>query len=290
MRYEFIHVHREEYPITRMCAVLAVSASGYYAWRSRPVSRLAQASTVLLKEIREIHSASRQTYGSPRIHAELRARGFATSKNRVVRLMRVAHLCARRKTKRKVVTTDSQHSFPVAPNRLNRDFEAQRPNEKWVTDITYIPTAEGWLYLAVVMDLFSRKVVGWAMEATLESSLVEKAFQMAVQNRQNVHGLLHHSDRGSQYAGHPYQKLLNVHNIQVSMSRSGNCYDNAPMESFFGTLKNEQVHYQEYQTRLEAKTDIFAYIEGFYNRTRRHSSLGYLSPEAFEREYYKNLS
>lgn len=273
-----------------MCAVLAVSASGYYAWCVRPISGRAQENQALEAKIRVIYAQSRQTYGSPRVHAELMARGFSASKNRIARLMRTKHIQARRKKKRKVVTTDSQHALPVAPNRLSQDFQAQGPNEKWLTDITYIPTAEGWLYLAAIMDLFSRKIVGWAMEVTLESSLVEKAFQMAVQNRQKIHGLLHHSDRGSQYAGHPYQTLLAVHQIQVSMSRTGNCYDNAPMESFFGTLKNEHVHFQEYQTRAEAKTDIFAYIEGFYNRTRRHSSLGYLSPEEFEREYYKRLS
>jgi len=290
VRYEFIHAHRADYPISRMCAVLAVSPSGYYAWCTRPVSSQAQANAMLLTEIQAVHRTSRQTYGSPRVHADLVARGFSVSKKRVARLMRMASIRARRKTKRRVVTTDSQHAFPVAPNRLDRDFVAHKPNEKWLTDITYIPTAEGWLYLAVVMDLFSRKIVGWAMEATLESSLVEKAFQMAVANRHTVQGLLHHSDRGSQYAGTLYQTQLAVHHIQVSMSRTGNCYDNAPMESFFSTLKNEHVHFQDYQTRQEAKTDIFAYIEGFYNRTRRHSSLGYLSPEEFEREYYKTLS
>ncbi len=285
-----MQAHRHDYPIQRMCAVLGVSSSGYYAWCVRPVSSRAQANTALLTEIRAVYRTSRQTYGSPRVHADLVARGFSTSKKRVARLMRAANLRARQKTKRKVVTTESDHAFPVAPNRLNRDFAAQRPNEKWLTDITYIPTAEGWLYLAVVMALFSRKIVGWAMEATLASSLVEKAFLMAVANRRPVQGLLHHSDRGSQYAGAPYQTQLAVHHIQVSMSRTGNCYDNAPMESFFSTLKNEQVHLLDYQTRQEAKTDIFAYIEGFYNRTRRHSSLGYLSPEEFGREYYKSLS
>ncbi len=264
-----MHAHRDEYPIQRICAVLAVSASGYYAWCARPLSCRAQANAALLGEIRAVHRTSRQTYGSPRIHAELRARGFVVSKKRLARLMRTAQIRARRKTKRKVVTTDSRHAFPVAPNRLNREFEAPRPNEKWLTDITYIPTAEGWLYLAVVMELFSRKIVGWAMEATLESSRpnkfgVEKAFQMVAQNRQNIHGLLHHSNRGGQYTGHVYQNLLEFHHLQVSMSRPGNCYDNAPMESFFGTLKNEHVHFQDYQTRSEAKTEIFAYIEGFY--------------------------
>lgn len=284
-----------------MCAVLGVSPSGYYAWCARPLSCRAQANAALLTEIRAVHTARRKTYGSPCIHAELRARRFSASKNRVARLMRAAIIRAQRKTKRKVVTTASQHRFPVAPNHLNRDFTASRPNEKWLTDISYIataagiPTDVGRLYLAVVTDLFSRRIVGWAMEASLESSRpnmfgVEKAFQMAVHNRRGIQGLLHHSDRGSQSAGAAYQTQLAVHHIQVSMSRTGNCYDNAPMESFFSTLKNEHVHFQDDQTRQEAKTEIFAYIEGFYNRTRRHSALRYLSPEEFERDYYKSLS
>jgi transposase InsO family protein len=203
--------------------------------------------------------------------------------------MRSENIQGRRKKKRPS-TTDSQHSSPVAPNRLNRDFHAVRPNEKWLADITYIPTAEGWLYLAAVLDLFSRKIVGWSFAATLESSLVEQAFRMAVQNRSALRGLLHHSDRGSQYAGDTYQHLLVAQHMQVSMSRTGDCYDNAPMESFFSTLKCEHVHFQNYQTRQEAITDIFSYIVGFYNRQRRHSSLGYLTPEEFERHYYLNLS
>jgi transposase InsO family protein len=243
----------------------------------------------LLQEIKAIHHMSRQTYGSPRVHVELLARGFAVGKNRVVRLMRAENIRARRKQKRKK-TTDSQHHHPVAPNLLNQDFAAARPNEKWLSDITYIWTAEGWLYLATVLDLFSRKIVGWAMEATLASGLVEKALHMAVQTRKSVAGLLHHSDRGSQYAGDPYQAHLANHHMQVSMSRTGNCYDNAPMESFFSTLKVEQVHFQNYASRQEARTDIFGYIEGFYNRIRRHSSLGYLSPVEFERQYYVSLS
>ena len=203
--------------------------------------------------------------------------------------MRADNLRGQRK-KKQPRTTDSQHSYPVAPNRLNRDFQATRPNEKWLADITYIPTAEGWLYLAVVLDLFSRKIVGWAFAATLDSCLVEQAFQMAVQDRPALRGLLHHSDRGSQYAGGAYQRLLVDQQVQTSMSRTGNCYDNAPMESFFSTLKCEHVHFQNYQSRQQATTDIFSYIVGFYNRQRRHSSLEYLSPEEFERRYYSNLS
>jgi putative transposase len=289
MRYQFIEDHQDEFPVQRMCKVVGVSPSGYYAWQTRPVSLRAQANEKLLPEIRAIHSRSRKTYGSPRVHAELTADGFRVGKNRVARLMRVENLRGQRKQKQPR-TTNSQHSHPVAPNHLNREFHTTRPNEKWLADITYIPTAEGWLYLAVVLDLFSRKIVGWAFAATLESSLVEQAFRMAVQNRTTLTGLLHHSDRGSQYAGDAYQRLLIDQQVQVSMSRTGNCYDNAPMESFFSTLKCEHVHFQHYRTRQEAQTDIFAYIVGFYNRQRRHSSLGYLAPEEFERRYYSNLS
>ena len=289
MRYQFIQDHQDEFPVQRMCRVLGVSPSGYYAWQTRPVSLRAQANQKLLLEIRSVHSRSRKTYGSPRVHAELKADGLRVGKNRVARLMRAENLQGQRK-KKQPRTTNSQHSYPVAPNHLNRDFQATQPNEKWLADITYIPTAEGWLYLAVVLDLFSRKIVGWAFAATLESCLVEQAFRMAVHNRPALTGLLHHSDRGSQYAGDAYQRLLIDQQVQVSMSRTGNCYDNAPMESFFSTLKCEHVHFQNYQTRQQAQTDIFAYLVGFYNRQRRHSSLGYLSPEEFERRYYTSLS
>lgn len=289
MRYEFIQAHQDEFPVRRMCNVLGVSPSGYYAWQTRPVSSRVQANQKLMPAIRAIHMRSRKIYGSPRVHAELKEGGFCVGKNRVARLMRAENLQGRRK-KKQPRTTNSQHSYPVAPNRLNREFQATRPNEKWLADITYIPTAEGWLYLAVVLDLFSRKVVGWAFAATLESCLVEQAFRMALQDRTGLQGLLHHSDRGSQYAGETYQQLLIDQQMQISMSRTGNCYDNAPMESFFSTLKCEHVHFQKYQTRQQAQTDIFAYIVGFYNRQRRHSSLEYLSPEEFERRYYINLS
>lgn len=289
MRYEFIQAHQDEFPVRRMCNVLGVSPSGYYAWQTRPVSPRVRTNQKLMPEIRAIHIRSQKTYGSPRVHAELKADGFRVGKNRVARLMRADNLQGRRK-KKQPRTTNSQHSYPVAPNRLNREFQATQPNEKWLADITYIPTAEGWLYLAVVLDLFSRKVVGWAFAATLESSLVEQAFRMALQDRTVLQGLLHHSDRGSQYAGEAYQQLLIDQQMQISMSRTGNCYDNAPMESFFSTLKCEHVHFQKYQTRQQAQTNIFAYIVGFYNRQRRHSSLEYLSPEEFERRYYINLS
>lgn len=289
MRYAFIQAHWAEFPLRRMCSVLAVSPSGYYAWLGRPMSAHTLAHQNLVQEIRAVHAGSRGTYGSPRVHADLRLRGFRVGRNRVARLMRLENLYGRRK-KKHPRTTDSRHDYPVAPNHLNRQFHATRPNEKWLADITYVPTAEGWLYLAAVLDLFSRKIVGWAFAASLESSLVEQAFGMAAQNRTTLRGLLHHSDRGSQYAADAYQQLLVTQHVQVSMSRTGNCYDNAPMESFFSTLKCEQVHFQNYQTRQEAKTDIFSYIVGFYNRQRRHSSLEYLTPEEYERRYYLNLS
>ena len=279
---------REAFSVRRMSGLLEVSPSGYYAWRERPPSQRAKANEVLVKEIKAIHAESHATYGSPRVHGELVNRGLRVSKNRVVRLMRAENIQSRRKKKRPS-TTESRHDYPIAPNLLQQDFQAATPNEKWLSDITYIPTVEGWLYLAAVLDLFSRKIVGWAMEDHLESELVELAFQMAVNNRHKVSGLLHHSDRGSQYAGAAYQALIQAHRVTPSMSRTGNCYDNAPMESFFSTLKGELVDWHNYQTRAEARTSIFAYIEGFYNRYRLHSSLGYLSPEEFERRFH-NLS
>ena len=203
--------------------------------------------------------------------------------------MRAENIGVYRKKRRKI-TTNSNHDYPIAPNLLNREFTAERPNQKWLGDITYIPTAEGWLYLAAILDLFSRKIVGWAMDDNMESHLVEQAFIMAIQNRKPPQGFLHHSDRGSQYASDLYRACLADYNIQVSMSRTGNCYDNAPMESCFSTLKCDRVHRQNYQTRQQAKTDIFRYIEGFYNRSRLHSSLGYLSPENFERQFFENLA
>jgi len=271
-----------------MCSLLEVSASGYYVWRERPPSERARANEGLVREIKAIHVKSHETYGSPRVHAELLNRGVRVGKNRVARLMQVENIQSRRKRRRQS-TTDSRHNYPVAPNLLQQNFQAAAPNEKWLSDITYIPTAEGWLYLAAILDLFSRKIIGWAMEDHMESELVELAFQMAAKNRQKVSGLLHHSDRGSQYAGGTYQTLIQSHLVIPSMSRKGNCYDNAPMESFFSTLKGELVDWHTYQTRAEARTNIFAYIEGFYNRNRLHSSLGYLSPEEFERRFH-NLS
>ena len=282
MRYRFIEKHRQNYPVEQQCSVLDVSRSGYYAWRERQQQQKKKdVLRALIEHIHRIHNKSRKTYGSPRIHAELQAEGVVCNHKRVARLMRLEGLQGRRK-RRKATTTDSKHAFPVASNVLNREVKAEAPNEKWVGDITYIPTQEGWLYLAVVMDLYDRKIVGWSMSPQISADLVEDALRMALYKRQPDPGLLHHSDRGSQYASEQIRRILTNNQIEVSMSRTGNCYDNAVMESFFSTLKCERVHHQDYKTRTEASRDIFEYIAGFYNTVRRHSSLGYLSPNQFE--------
>ena len=282
MKYQFIKDHRGEFPVARMCSALEVSTSGYYAWRTQPQSHRDQENQKLVEQIREIHTESRETYGSPRIHADLVDQGIKCNKKRVARLMRIHSIRAKQHKRRRVQTTDSAHDLPVAPNVLNQQFEADAPNQKWVTDITYVPTDEGWLYLAVVLDVFSRRIIGWSMVSTLCTVLVKNALLMAIAERCPGAGLLHHSDRGAQYAGGEYQAILNDHDMIVSMSRTGNCYDNALMESFFGTLKRELIHHRHYRTRAEARQDIFEYIEVFYNRKRRHSSLGYLSPVQYE--------
>jgi len=269
------------FPVHLQCRVLAVSRSGYYSWRIRSVSQREMANHELVEKIKAVHSESQDTYGSPRVYHELKAQGISCSENRVARLMQT-HGIRAKQVKRKKVTTKANGAHPVAPNLLNGNFTAERPDEKWLADISYIPTAEGWLYLAVIMDLFTRRIVGWSMATRMTSPLVEAALRMAMQQRQPPLGLLHHSDRGSQYTGKDYQSLLKSNLIEVSMSGTGNCYDNAPIESFFGTLKTELVHHRAYRTREEAKGDIFFYIEGFYNRRRRHSALGYLSPVDFE--------
>jgi len=283
VKYQFIAHHYEEFKITVMCRVLGVSRSGYYAWCKRPTSARKMADQSLSEQIELIHQNSRQTYGSVRIQVELAENGIICGHNRVAGLMREIGLNAKQNRKFKIITTDSNHNQPIAPNLLDRDFTARQPNQKWLTDITFIPTDEGWLYLAAVLDLYARRIVGWAMAETLERQLVLAALRMALETRQPPAGLLHHSDRGSQYASQDYRDVLTQYQIQASMSRKGNCYDNAPMESFFGTLKTELIHHRHYLTRMEAKTDIFEYIEVFYNRLRRHSALGYLCPVAFEK-------
>jgi transposase InsO family protein len=281
MRYEFIAAHEGEYGVKRMCQALEVMRSGYYAWRSRPIGEREQANRELAERIQQEHEDSRQTYGSPRIHAVLQRKGVTCGRKRVARLMRMHGIVARKPRKRHPITTQRQPGAIPAPNLLQRDFSAPAPNRKWVTDITYIDTAEGWLYLAPVLDLFSRRVVGWAMADHMETSLVEDALGMALARRHPAAGLLHHSDQGSQYTSTAYQQSLLEHHFQASMSGVGNCYDNAAMESFFATLKAECATGQ-FDTRSQARTAIFEYIEVWYNRQRLHSSLDYLSPVEFE--------
>lgn len=274
--------YESAFDVKAMCCVLGVSRSGYYAWRNRPESQRAQANERLLERIRAEYQLSRKTYGSPRIHAALQRKGITCSRKRVARLMRLDHIAARRARRRIPRTTQRDPNTVPAPNLLNQDFSSPAPDRKWVTDITYIDTAEGWLYLAVVLDLFSRRVVGWAMDEHMETSLVQQAWSMAIWQRCPSVALLHHSDQGSQYTSEAYQQSLAVHHCQVSMSRAGNCFDNAAMESFFSTLKTECAN-QQFDTRAQARTAIFEYIEAWYNRQRLHSSLGYLSPAEFER-------
>ncbi len=268
-----------------MCRALGVSRSGYYAWRSRQPSAAEVRREGLTEQIATIHAQVKGRYGSPRIHAELVARGTTCCVNFVARVMRQAGIAA--KTKRKFrQTTDSNHALPVAENVLDRQFDPEEPNASWVADITYVPTREGWLYLAVVEDLFSRMVVGWSMGATMTSRLVVDALEMALARRLGGSSdLIAHSDRGSQYASEHYQHRLSEERITCSMSRRGDCWDNAPMESFFASLKKELVHHEDYATRAEAKASIFEYIEAFYNRLRRHSSLGYVAPAEYEQTH-----
>jgi transposase InsO family protein len=261
---------------------MEVAPSGFYAWSTRRQSAREGADEALVKQIEAVSVMSRGSYGSPRVYRELRARGVFCGRNRVARLMRRHGINARRKRRFKR-TTDSRHGLPIRPNLLARRFETSQPGRRWASDITYIWTAEGWLYLAVVMDLYHRRIVGWSMQSTLEQPLVNQALAMALAARRPAPGLLHHSDRGSQYASGEYQRLLDQHGIECSMSRKGNCWDNAPVESFFSTLKQELVHDRRYQTRIDARSEIFEYIEVWYNRRRRHSALDYLSPDEFER-------
>ena len=281
MKYQFIAEHRQQYPISTMCRVLEVSVSGFYAWQQRAPSHRSQANTRLGERIVRIYRQNRQVYGSPRIHAVLQKEGQRCGKRRVARLMRELGLSAKLR-KHRTRTTDSQHEQPVAPNLLNREFTATAPNTKWVADITAIWTAEGWLYLAVVLDIYSRMVIGWAMDAHRDEALVEQAARMALARRQPAPGLLHHSDRGSQYTAADYRELLASFGVILSMSGKGDCYDNSLMESFFGTLKTECVDRQSFTTRSQARQAIFEYVEAFYNRQRLHSSLGYVSPVIYE--------
>lgn len=287
MRYQFIQKHQGQFRMNVLLRVLSVCASAFYGWQKRPVSQRVQQRERLLAHISELFQESRGRYGSPRIHQDLQALGIRCSSKRVARLMKEQNLVAR-KPRRFVVTTDSDHAFPVAQNLLNREFQVESVaglNRAWAGDITYIPTAQGWLYVAVVLDLKSRKVIGWSMKDSLEQTLVHEALEMALVRRfsaEMAEPLLFHSDRGSQYAANAYQKRLKERSIVCSMSRRGNCWDNAPLESFFATLKKEEVHRENYLTHEQAKASLFYYIEVFYNRKRRHSALGYLSPHDYE--------
>jgi putative transposase len=284
VRYQFIKEHQQEFSLTALCRVMAVCRGGFYAWRTRDKSRRELDNDALTQQIKTAFEESDETYGSPRIFAQLKADGVACSQKRIARLMRLHQMRAVR-PKRLVVTTDSDHDMPIAQNLLARTFEAQTPDTRWTADITYIWTSQGWLYLAIVLDLFSRRIVGWAMDQTIERSLVMSALDMALLGRKPGEDLLCHSDRGSQYASEDYQKQLKEAGIVCSMSRRGNCWDNAPTESFFASLKKEMVYRTRFETREQARAAIFSWIEVWYNRKRRHSTLGYISPEAFERNY-----
>jgi len=272
----------DEYPVQKLCATFEVSRSGYYSWRKAKESLRMQRDRELQAQIATIHERSRGTYGSPRVTVELREQGERVGRHRVARLMRATGLQGRQKRRYRVKTTDSRHAEPIAPNHLGEIAPAKRSDRVWVSDITYVPTGEGWLYLAGVLDWCSRYLVGWAMGESLDAALPITAMRMALDQRRPPPGLLHHSDRGVQYASAPYRALLADHHVIASMSRKGNCYDNAVMESFWSTLKNELIYRRIFATRAEARTAIFDYIEGFYNRSRRHSALGYKSPLAYE--------
>jgi putative transposase len=281
MKYQFMAEYQQEYPITTMCRVLEVSVSGYYAWRKRTPSQHSREDAQLAEKVKKAFQDNRCVYGSPRVHAELHAQGIHCARKRVARLMREQGLCAQH-PRHRTITTHSDKGIQAAPNLLQRDFSADEPNSKWVADTTYIWTTEGWLFLAVVLDVFSRMVVGWSMATIQDATLVVQALQMAVARRRPQAGVLHHSDRGSTYTSESYQVLLAQEAMQVSMSRTADCYDNAAMESFFHSFKGECIDCQSLQTRAQARSITFDYIETFYNRTRRHSTLHYLSPLAYE--------
>jgi putative transposase len=281
VRFGFIRTEKAMYPVRLLCRTLAVSSAGFYAWCRRGLSLRARKDAALKVDIRALHAASGKRYGSPRIHADLKADDHRVGRKRVARLMQEEGIEGQRK-RRFRITTDSRHAHPVAPNELNRNFTASAPNKVWVTDITYIWTREGWMYLAAILDLYSRRVVGWSMDSCMDRSLALDALGMALRTRCPEVGLLHHSDRGVQYASTDYQDRLRKHGMVCSMSRKGDCWDNAVAESFFSTLKAELVHRTDYVSRSQARASVFEYIEVFYNGRRRHSALGYVSPVEHE--------
>jgi transposase InsO family protein len=279
---------RLHYPIPLISRILKVSTSGFYAWRDRPLSRWAQEEARLEVEIRAAHNRTRQTYGAERLQQDLAEHGIQVGICRIKRIRRKLGIRCKQKRRFKA-TTDSKHTLPVAENILGQQFMVTTPNKVWVSDITYVPTDEGWLYIAGHKDLFSGNIVGYAMGERLTRNLVSQSLFRAVAAKRPADGLIHHSDRGSQYCSHEYRQLMDRFGLQVSMSGKGNCYDNAPMESFWGTLKQELIHHRRYRTRLEAIRDITEYIEIFYKRQRRQARLGFLSPVAYEQKYYAGL-
>lgn len=281
--YQAIEEQAKVYPIRQMCHLFGVSASGYYRWQRHETSNRQMENEELLKAIEGIHESVRQVYGSPRMRSELTARGYSCGRNRVARIMRDSGIMAKMTIRFRRLTRAGKRR-PPAPNLLDRKFNAARPNSVWVSDITYIPTSEGFLYLAVILDLYSRAVVGWGMSSRLTPDLVGSALSQALQKREVGSGLIHHSDRDMLYSSHLYQGLLADNEMVCSMSRKGNCYDNAVAESFFGSLKNEFVSFERFESRDEAALELFEWIEVFYNRVRRHSTLGYLSPVDYERK------
>ena len=287
MRYARIEELRQQHPVATLCRILEVSESGYHAWRQRPPSARQQENLRLETEIKAAHQRTRETYGPERLQSDLADHGIQTSVYRIKRIRTRLGLRCKQKRKFKA-TTNSSHALPLAPNLLNRQFTVAAPNRVWLTDITYITTDEGWLYLAGIKDLFNGELVGYAMSDRMTTALVSQALFRAVAARRPAKGLIHHSDRGSQYCSHAYRAQLQQFGMLVSMSRKGDCWDNAPMESFWGSLKNELVHHHRFATREQAKRDITEYIEIFYNRIRKQARLGYLSPAAFNQQYYAN--
>ena len=287
MKFRFIKQEQRWYSVDDLCRAMNVTRGGYWSWVQRRPGVRQQADVVLLADIRQIHKSKRRVYGSPRIHDALQKKGTRCGRKRVERLMRENGIRAKQGKKYKPCTTDSKHNLPVAPNVLSRQFTRAKPNEVWVTDITYIRTQEGWLYLAAVMDLFSRRIVGWAMGNRINRNLPLRALRMAVQRRHPSPGLIHHSDRGSQYASADYQDELKKNGMICSMSRKGNCWDNAPMESWFHTLKAELVQDENFATRREAMAAIFEYMEVFYNRQRNHTTIGGLTPSEIEEAFLR---
>ena len=284
MKYAFIKKHHHLFPVTVMCKALKISRSGYYDWRDRSDSLRSRQDRLLIRHIRRVHTQSRQRYGIVKCWKQLNAEGITCGRDRIARLRRAHHIYSKRRH-RFVVTTRSKHRHWIAPNRLERDFTASFPNRIWVGDVTFIATRMGWLYLSVLLDLFSRKVVGWSMSHSNNGQLVKDALDMALQHRQPDKGLIHHTDRGATYAMQSYRDALAKHGVISSMSRKGDCWDNAVAESFFANLKNELIYWVNFKTRDEARTAIFEYIEVFYNRQRLHQTLNYQTPEQFEKRY-----